>query len=183
MNAVPISVRNLPRFTAADKPDFLPDIPVGTYLRYWLSTDEEQITTPARAYGRRTSESLNMQIPRAAIEHHLVWENVASPPWQAMQDCLNAINNVAFLGVVPFQLLFSAVHAEPTYAGDTPLAAASTWRIHYVFRRCPKSWTGAQHNWNYAWVETYGFKSISDPVEGGPFYRNVNFAALLAEEA
>ncbi len=182
MSATPSGVRSLPRFTAANKPAFLPEIPPGTYVRYWLSTDEEQITTPAKAYGRQTSESLNMQVSRAAIVHHLVWEEVTSPPWQSMQDSLNAVNNVAFLGVAPFQLLLAAVHVEPIYPAEAPLAEASKWRVYYVFRRCPKSWTGAQHNWNYAWVETYGFRSISDPVEGGPFYRNVNFADLLTED-
>jgi hypothetical protein len=181
MSSLPTSVRNLPRFTAANKPAFLPAIPEGTYLRYWLSTAGEQITTPAKGYGCPTASTLEVQIPRAAIEHHLVWENVTSPPWQAMQECLNAINDVEFLGVTLFQMLCTAVEAEPIYAPDAPLADATTWRLHYVFRRCPIAWSGTQHNWYYAWVEGYGWKTLSDPVDGRHFFRHRDFSILFTE--
>jgi hypothetical protein len=183
MMSLPTQARNLPRFTAANKPAFLPAPPAGTYLRYWLTTNEDQVTTPAKAYGRRTTESLNVQIPRGMIEHNLVWENVASPPWQTMQDCMNAIGNMPFLGIPAYELLFAAAQAEPTYGEQDPLGRADTWRIHYVFRRCPLAWNGSQYNWNYAWVESTGWTMIYESINGLPFYRSVDFSTLLVQTA
>lgn len=181
MIPLPTHVKNLPRFTAANKPAFLPSPPEGTYLRYWLNTYEDQITVPAKAYARRTSESLDVQVPRGTIEHNLVWENVASPPWQAMQDCMNAVSGDTFLGVPAYELLLAGVQAEPTYGEEAPLGEADAWRIRYVFRRCPLAWNGGQYNWNFAWVESYGWSMITEPNNGAPFYRMTDFFTLLVQ--
>ena len=183
MIPLPTHVKYLPRFTAANKPPFLPSPPAGTYLRYWVNTYEDQITVPAKAYGRRTSESLDVQIPRGTLEHNLVWENVAAPPWQAMQDCMNAVNIAAFLGVPQSELLLAGVQAEPTYGEQAPLDAAGTWRIRYLFRRYPRAWNGSQYTWNFGWVQNYGWTAIYEPNSGPPFYRNANFSTLLVQTA
>jgi hypothetical protein len=117
------------------------------------------------------------QVP--LTEHHLIWDLVLSPPWDAIRGLQGKVNAADFLGCPAGTMLFLGVQTNKVYRSDLGAAAAEfSWQIHYIFRQRAIKQGGQVLGWNYFWrPDPPGWAMLVN--NDGPFYDAADFSPLF----
>jgi hypothetical protein len=112
-------------------------------------------------------------------EHHLTWDLVISPPWDAIRGLQGKLNSAVFLGSPAGTMLFLGAEANKLYRSE--LGAGATefcWQIHYVFRERAIKQGGQVLGWNYFWrPDPPGWAMLTNGA--GPFYEAADLNLLF----
>jgi hypothetical protein len=117
------------------------------------------------------------EIPIA--EHHLTWDLVISPPWDAIRTLQGKVNSTVFLGCPAGTMLFMGAEANKLYRSALGAGAMEFgWQIHYVFRERAIKQGGQVLGWNYFWrPDPPGWAVLTNGA--GPFYEAADLNALF----
>jgi hypothetical protein len=172
----------------------LPKTRQGTFLTYRMDFGGEYLVQPEHTLHWQSDATIPVS-PGAAptlripiTEHHVTWHRVANPPWDAMRECIGAVNAGPFLGAAAETVLFDGAKADRQFTGlDDLLQPQFGWRITYVFREktiktldgdaCP-----TLYGWNHSYRSQPAGGSHWDKLlddDGNTLYRPMDFASLF----
>ena len=127
-----------------------------------------------------------LRIP--VIEHHVTWQRVLDPPWDAIRSCTGAVNDASFLGADAETVLFDGAKADREFTGlGDFLEPQFGWRLTYIFReKLIKVAEGLDGTQTYGWNHTYRdvpypyscWDRLVDP-DGCPLYKTEDFSAAV----
>lgn len=138
----------------ADGPENEP----GTHLTYRMAFEVEpcEITPASWKWVDQPTLPAPSDVPlikRVPVtDHHLTWQQVINPPWEAIRTLQGKANAGTFLGCPEGTVLFLGAEANKLFrSGFDAGPSEFCWEIHYVFReRAVKQ--GAQvYGWNHAY--------------------------------
>jgi hypothetical protein len=174
-----------------------PDLPMpepGTVLTYRMTFAGEYLRLPSHGLAWQSAATLpvapdavpTLRLP--IVEHHVTWHRVVQPPWEAIRECVGAVNNDLFLGAAAETLLCDGAKADRELAGFDDLHAPQcAWRIIYVFREKAIKVLDATagpvvYGWNHAYhalLASPGWDRLVD-ADGNCLYRTADFATLFS---
>lgn len=135
----------------------LPPYPVGTFLEYSGSVENQVLVLPGRTFrwvdspNLPVAEDINAGIRVPVIQHQLVWSRVISPPIDAIVNCIGCVNHTTFLGAPAGTLLFSDVNWDITY--DLLPDVPPRWRLTYAFSQRVIRQGSSYRGWNHFYRE------------------------------
>ena len=155
--------------TAKDRDDG-PDNEPGTHLTYrmqyaleshellpqgWHWADNPSLALP---------ETLRLVKAIPITEHHVTWQQVLKPQWQAIQQLQGTLNASEFLGCARGTLLFAGVEANKLFrSGFETTNPEFCWQILYVFRERSIKYGGQVYGWNHFYrPEPAGWVELTD---------------------
>ncbi len=140
----------------------------------WTWSDQPWAAVPANLAPTK-------QVPLA--EHHLIWDLVVAPPWDAIRDLQGQVNAAEFLGCPAGTLLFLGVQSTKVYRSDLATGAAEfSWQLHYLFRQRAIKQGGQVLGWNHFWrPDPPGWATLVN--SSGPFYDAADFSGLFQSAA
>ena len=162
-----------------------PDSEAGTHLTYrmlygvetqellpggWTWDDLPTVPAPADLAPARA-------IP--FTDHHLTWDQVLFPPWDAIRTLQGKVNSTVFLGCPPETMLFLGAEANKLYRSGLGAGASEfCWQIHYVFRERAIKQGGQVLGWNHLWrPDPPGWAVLTNGA--GPFYEAADLNLLF----
>ena len=178
---------------ASDRTD-VPPIESGTFLTYRQDVDSETMPLSGDSLswedepGESVPEDAVPVVRVPAVEHHLTWHRVVSPPWKAIRACVGTVNSGQFLAAAAATVLFDGATAEREFIRFDGLAGAElAWRISYVFReKAIKTAAGEIVGWNHTYrslpADDPGWDRLIDAAGNRP-YASSDFSQLFRYEA
>jgi hypothetical protein len=122
--------------------------------------------------------TLSKTIPTTS--HHLTWQQVVNPPWDAISALQGTVNAATFLGCPPGTVLFAGAEAKKLLRSGLKASAPElAWELTYTFREKGIKQGGQVYGWNYAyrgnppgWVAlTNGAQSLYDLADFAPLFQ------------
>jgi hypothetical protein len=178
----------------AGHPPHLPAPEQGTFLTYRMDFGGEYVALPGQSLQWQSDATLpvppeavpTLRVP--IIEHHVTWQRVINPPWDAIRACVGSVNAASFLGAAAETLLFDGAKADRQFTGLDDLQEPQFgWRITYVFReKTIRVLDAANDQATYGWNHCYcsvplpsaGWDRLVDS-QGNAFYRTADFSPLF----
>jgi hypothetical protein len=162
-----------------------PENEPGTHLTYRMNCVAEYQALSPRGWQWEDDPSqvlpddppLARRVPMT--EHHLTWQQVVNPPWEAIDRLQGTVNAQPFLGCAAETLLFEGAEANKLYrAGIAAAASTFCWQIHYRFLQRAVKQGGQTVGWNHGWRgEPAGWARLIN--SRGPLYDRADFASLF----
>ena len=172
----------------------LPNTEPGTLLTYRMDFAGEYVVLPGNTL-RWQSDATAPVTPEAVptlripvVEHHVTWNRVSDPPWDAIRACVGAVNDSPLLGADAETVLFDGARAERQFTGvDGQQQPQFGWRITYVFReKTIKVLDEDENQVSLGWNHCYCVSAASGPqwdrivdANGNTLYRTVDFSTLF----
>jgi hypothetical protein len=172
----------------------LPDCEPGTILTYRMDFGGEYVLLPGHALQWQADSTL--PVPPEAVptlrvpitEHHVTWHRVVNPPWDAIRQCVGAVNAGDFAGAAAETVLFDGARADRQFTGlDDLMQPEFGWRITYIFReKTIKVLDENQAQLTYGWNHSYRPEASGGvhwdrlvDADGNTLYRMADFNALF----
>jgi len=164
-----------------------PENEAGTRLTYRMAQalDTQKLLARGWKWADNPSvpvaEDLELVHAVPVTEHHLVWQQVIRPPWQAIGRLQGTVNSGEFLACAAGTLLFLGAEGNKLFrAGFEGGISDFCWEIHYVFREKAVKHGGAVYGWNHfyrddppGWVElTDGEHPLYEPADFTPLFQS-----------
>jgi hypothetical protein len=165
-----------------------PENEAGTHLTYRMEFGVEvrEITPQGWKWADTPSVPLPTDLPLVKhlpfTDHHLTWQQVVRPPWDALRELQGKINATTFLDCPAGTVLFLGAEANKLFR-DSALTSESNfcWQIHYVFRERGVKHGGHSYGWNHAFrPDPAGWAEVTDGV--APPYDSADFSVLFQSQ-
>ena len=165
----------------------VPEVGAGTHLSYRMAYAVESQKIPAEGWRWADQPAIvlpdSLELIRTVpiTEHHLTWDQVVGPPWEAIHQLQGTLNAGEFLSCPRGTVLFAGVEASKLYRSDSGVYESNfCWKIHYLFQERSIKCGGQIHGWNAVyrsdppgWVElTNGSRGLYDFADFAPLFRS-----------